>query len=102
MDRRRLQPDLRGAGAYGRQPGRPLRTTRRAAGRPRRLRALLPGGGFLNSPAQLIAVRAVMGMGAAFIFPTTLSIIANLFSDRAERAKAIGLWGATAGMGFVI
>ena len=59
-------------------------------------------GGFLQTPAQLIAVRAVMGIGAAFIFPTTLSIISNLFTDRAERAKAIGLWGATAGMGFVI
>src|SRR3954451_15457822 len=59
-------------------------------------------GGLLHSPAQLIVVRGVMGIGAAFIFPTTLSIIANLFPDRAERAKAIGLWGATAGMGFVI
>jgi EmrB/QacA subfamily drug resistance transporter len=59
-------------------------------------------GGFLQTPAQLIAVRAVMGIGAAFIFPTTLSIISNLFTDRVSRAKAIGLWGATAGMGFVI
>src|SRR6185436_15620165 len=48
-------------------------------------------GGFLHSPAQLIAVRAVMGIGAAFIFPTTLSIISNLFTDRVSRAKAIGL-----------
>src|SRR5438093_3430810 len=59
-------------------------------------------GGLLSSPGQLIAVRAVMGLGAAFIFPTTLSIMSNLFPDRAERARAIGIWGATAGIGFVV
>ncbi len=39
-----------------------------------------------------------MGLGAAIIFPTTLSIVANVFSDRRERAQAIGLWGATTGL----
>ena len=54
-------------------------------------------GGFTTTPGQLIAARAVMGMGAAMIFPATLSIIANVFTERRERAQAIGLWGASAG-----
>jgi len=48
---------------------------------------------------ELIASRALMGIGAACIFPSTLSLIANVFTDRTERAKAIGLWGATTGVG---
>src|SRR5262245_29566270 len=54
-------------------------------------------GGLTTNAGQLIAARAVMGLGAAMIFPATLSLIANVFTDRAERARAIGLWGATAG-----
>jgi len=45
----------------------------------------------------LIATRALMGVGAAVIFPTTLSIISNMFTGRRERARAIGLWGASTG-----
>ena len=56
-------------------------------------------GSLATTPAQLIAFRAVMGLGAAAIFPSTLSLIANVFTERAERAKAIGLWGATTGVG---
>jgi EmrB/QacA subfamily drug resistance transporter len=56
-------------------------------------------GGLVNTPSELIASRAVMGIGAAAIFPATLSIIANVFTERGERAKAIGLWGATTGVG---
>ncbi len=51
-----------------------------------------------ESSGELIACRAVMGLGAAIIFPSTLSTIVHLFSDRGERAKAIGLWGATTGV----
>ena len=52
-----------------------------------------------TSPGQLIAVRGVTGLGAAVIFPTTLSIISNVFTGRGERARAIGLWGAMTGLG---
>src|SRR5262252_1334321 len=55
-------------------------------------------GGFTTTPAQLIAARAVMGLGAAMIFPATLSLISNVFTERSERARAIGLWGAVAGV----
>jgi EmrB/QacA subfamily drug resistance transporter len=55
-------------------------------------------GGFADSPAQLIAARSVMGLGAAITFPATLSLIPNVFTERREWARAIGLWGAIAGV----
>ena len=53
-------------------------------------------GGFTTTPGQLIVARCFMGLGAAMVFPATLSLISNVFTERAERARAIGLWGATA------
>jgi EmrB/QacA subfamily drug resistance transporter len=50
---------------------------------------------------QLIASRALMGIGAAAIMPTTLSILTNIFPDD-ERPKAIAIWAAVAGMGIAI
>src|SRR5881398_619925 len=55
-------------------------------------------GGLTSSPGQLIVARCFMGLGAAMIFPSTLSLISNVFTERGERARAIGLWGATAGI----
>ena len=45
---------------------------------------------------QLIASRALMGAAAAFIMPSTLSILVNVFPP-GERAKAIAIWAGTAG-----
>jgi len=59
-------------------------------------------GGLGSSPGDLIAARCFMGLGAAVIFPATLSLIANVFTQRRERALAIGLWGATAGVGVAL
>ena len=59
-------------------------------------------GGLGDSPGWLIAARAVMGLGAALIFPATLSLLTNVFTDRGERARAIGLWGATTGVGIAL
>src|SRR5947209_1940472 len=56
-------------------------------------------GALSTSASELVVARAVMGIGAAGIFPSTLSLIANVFTERGERAKAIGLWGATTGVG---
>jgi EmrB/QacA subfamily drug resistance transporter len=50
----------------------------------------------------LIAARAVMGAGAAFIMPATLSLLISVFTDTRERALAIGLWAATAGLGVAL
>ncbi len=56
----------------------------------------------VDSVEALIALRVLMGMSAALIFPTTLSIIANAFPDRRERAAALGVWGAAVGMGVAL
>ena len=56
---------------------------------------------FADSADQLIATRAFMGIGGAFIMPATLSIITNVFPPR-ERGKAIGVWAGTAGLAGVL
>ena len=55
-----------------------------------------------RTTAELIAARAVMGTGAAFIMPATLSILTSVFTDPGERAKAIGIWSAISGLGVAI
>jgi EmrB/QacA subfamily drug resistance transporter len=59
-------------------------------------------GGFTTTTGELIAARAAMGLGAALMFPATLSVLVNVFTERAERAMAIGLWGATTGAGIAM
>ncbi|MCW3034003.1 MAG: hypothetical protein QOK19_1923 [Solirubrobacteraceae bacterium] len=59
-------------------------------------------GGLMSSSGGLIVARCFMGLGAAMVFPATLSLISNIFTDRGERARAIGLWGATAGMAIAL
>ena len=46
---------------------------------------------FVNDPGWLIALRAVIGVGAALVMPTTLSIITNVFPED-ERGRAVGIW----------
>ena len=43
-----------------------------------------------------------MGLGGAFIFPTTLSILTNTFRDPRERATAIGIWAGVSGIGIAL
>ena len=56
-------------------------------------------GGFAETEGQLIAARAVQGLGAAILSPSALSIVTTMFRDGAERNKALGVWGAVAGSG---
>src|SRR5215510_12230975 len=56
-------------------------------------------GGLATSSGQLIAARAVQGLGGALLSPAALSIVATTFKDGAERNKALGIWGAVAGSG---
>jgi len=60
------------------------------------------GAAFAGSVDPLIAWRAVMGAGAALTVPASLSIINDVFRDTAERARAIGAWAATIGLGVAI
>lgn len=55
----------------------------------------------LDEPAQLIALRAAMGLGAAAIMPTTLSVITTSFAE-SERPRAIGVWVGIAGGGAIL
>src|SRR3954452_7773767 len=55
--------------------------------------------GFAATQGQLIAARAAQGLGAAIVSPAALSIVTTMFSDGAERNKALGAWGAVAGSG---
>ncbi len=54
--------------------------------------------GSVGSPGALIGGRALMGIGAALIFPATLAVLTNTFADPRERAAAIGIWSAMSGM----
>ena len=56
-------------------------------------------GGLAADSGQLIAARAVQGLGAAILSPAALSIVATTFRDGAERNRALGIWGAVAGSG---
>jgi EmrB/QacA subfamily drug resistance transporter len=53
---------------------------------------------FAGSSSQLIAARAVMGVGAALVMPATLSVLAHVFPP-AERSRAIAIWAGFAGVG---
>jgi EmrB/QacA subfamily drug resistance transporter len=52
--------------------------------------------GLSSSSGQLIAFRAVQGLGAALISPAALSIISTTFAEGKERARALGVWAAIA------
>lgn len=55
-----------------------------------------------GSTGQLTAARAVMGAGAAALMPCTLSILTNVFVEERDRARAIGVWAGTAGLGVAV
>jgi EmrB/QacA subfamily drug resistance transporter len=58
-------------------------------------------GAMSDSSSQVIAARAIMGAGAAFVMPSTLSILTNVFPSR-ERARAIAIWAGISGAGAAI
>jgi EmrB/QacA subfamily drug resistance transporter len=54
------------------------------------------------SETFLIIMRGIQGLGAATVLPAALSIVMNMFSEGAERNKALGLWGAIGASGATI
>lgn len=54
-----------------------------------------------TEPEHLMATRAVMGVGAALVMPSTLSILTNVFPPH-ERARAIAIWAGLSGAGAAI
>ncbi|WP_328355712.1 MFS transporter [Mycobacterium sp. NBC_00419] len=60
------------------------------------------GAALCTTTGELIAMRLVMGIASALIYPTTLAIITDTFRDPRQRAAAIGVWGAVTGLGVAI
>jgi EmrB/QacA subfamily drug resistance transporter len=56
---------------------------------------------FSHSASAIIAGRAIMGLGAAFVMPATLSILTNVFPPH-ERGKAIAIWAGISGGGAAV
>lgn len=50
----------------------------------------------------LVAFRVLQGVGGSMLSPVAMSVIASTFTDRAERARAIGVWGAILGLGMAL
>ncbi|MGO4449754.1 MFS transporter [Phyllobacterium sp. TAF24] len=59
-------------------------------------------GGFATSPGIIVAARAVQGVGAAFLFPATLSLVNRLFAEGPERNRALAVWGGAGASGLSI
>lgn len=55
-----------------------------------------------NTPWQVVAIRAFLGLGAAMIMPTTISMIRNIFTDAKERAFALAAWSVLGGLGMAL
>lgn len=59
-------------------------------------------GGLASSPAVMIVARAVQGVGGAFLFPATLSLITRLFDEGAPRNRALAIWGGAGASGLTL
>jgi DHA2 family multidrug resistance protein-like MFS transporter len=57
---------------------------------------------FAPSTGVLIAARALMGVGAAAVMPSTLSLVPNMFQDPRQRATAVGMWAASVSVGVAL
>jgi len=60
------------------------------------------GAALSQTTGELIAARALMGAGAALVYPATLAILNNVFTVPRERATAIGIWSAVSGLAVAI
>src|SRR6478672_5462226 len=58
--------------------------------------------GFAGSVDVLVASRAVQGLGAALMTPTTLAIISATFAEGRQRAAAVGIWSAVGALALAV
>ncbi|MEU0032136.1 MFS transporter [Streptomyces sp. NPDC006335] len=59
-------------------------------------------GGLATDPGVLIAARAVQGIGGAFLFPATLTLVSTKFAEGKERNRAFAVWGTAGGSGMIL
>ncbi|MEO3783768.1 MFS transporter [Actinocorallia sp. B10E7] len=59
-------------------------------------------GGLAAEPGTLVAARAVQGMGGAFLFPATLTLVSSCFAEGRERNRAFAVWGTAGGSGMIL
>ena len=59
-------------------------------------------GGLARTPEVIVLSRAVQGIGAAFLFPATLSLINRLFAEGPARNRAVAIWGGAGASGLTI
>ena len=55
-----------------------------------------------STTGWLVAFRALQAVGGSMLNPVAMSIITNVFTDRAERARAIGVWGSVIGLSMAL
>ncbi|HEX3711149.1 MAG TPA: DHA2 family efflux MFS transporter permease subunit [Trebonia sp.] len=60
------------------------------------------GAALSQNTGELVAARALMGIGAAMVYPATLAILNTVFTAARERAIAIGVWSAVSGLAVAI
>jgi len=58
--------------------------------------------GLATSDLFLIVMRGLQGVGAAMLVPAAMSIVMNMFSEGAERNKALGIWGGIGASGATV
>lgn len=59
-------------------------------------------GALATGPGLLIGARAVQGIGGAFLFPATLTLVGTLFAEGRDRNRAFSVWGAAGGSGLIV
>jgi EmrB/QacA subfamily drug resistance transporter len=59
-------------------------------------------GGLATDPWVLVAARAVQGIGGAFLFPATLTLVSTKFAEGKERNRAFAVWGTAGGSGMIL
>lgn len=55
-----------------------------------------------STPGTLVAARALQGVGAALVAPAPLALITRAYTEAAARARAVGIWVAVGGVGFMV
>lgn len=54
------------------------------------------------APEIIVAARAIQGIGGAFLFPATLSLVNRLFEEGPERNRALAVWGGAGASGLTL